>query len=65
MIHENIYSAPALFFVSVLLVGWYIVYQLRYRYRLAKLGVSPPMVPYSLPFGIDTLFTAINVLVTY
>jgi hypothetical protein len=64
MIHENIYSLPALFFVSALLVGWYIVNRLRYRYRLANLGASPPMVPYSLPFGIDTLLRTINVHVT-
>ncbi len=61
MIHENIYSVPALAFFSVLCIGWYISSTLRYRAKMAKLGESAPMVPYYLPFGWDTLWTTIEV----
>lgn len=61
MIHERLYSVPALAFFSVLLIGWYIAAILQRRARLAKLGDRPPMVPYYLPFGWDTLFKTIEV----
>ena len=61
MILENIYSVPWLALLSVILIVWYVSAVLRYRAKMAKLGGSPPMVPYYLPFGFDTLWTTINV----
>ena len=61
MIHDNIYSVPALVFLAILLIGWYVSSTLRYRSKMAKLGGSAPVVPYYLPFGWDTLWTTIEV----
>jgi len=61
MIHEHIYSVPALAFFSVLFIGWYIARVLDRRVLLAKLGGRAPMVPYYIPFGWDTLFKTIEV----
>jgi hypothetical protein len=61
MIHENLYSFPTLVFLSVLLIGWYVTYTSRHRAKMAKLGGTPPLVPYHLPFGLDTLWNIIDV----
>ena len=61
MILENIYSVPVVTFFSVVLIGSYIASALRYRTKMAKLGSSPPMVPYYIPFGWDTLWITIQV----
>ena len=62
MIHDGIYLIPTLVFGSVLLLGWYILSTIRERSKLAKLGAKPRQLPYYLPFGIDTLWIALEVL---
>jgi hypothetical protein len=64
MILENVYSAPALAFFSVLVIGWYVASVMRYRAKLAKLGRKAPIVPYYLPFGVDTLWKTVEVFVS-
>src|SRR5579859_671147 len=61
MILEKMYSIPALAFVAVLFVGWYVASTLAYRSKLSKLGEKPRRVPFYLPFGIDTLIEGIQV----
>jgi hypothetical protein len=61
MIRENVYSIRSIGFISVLLLGWYICSYLRYRARFAKLGAEPRLVPYYLPFGIDTIWVTLKV----
>jgi hypothetical protein len=45
---------------SVFFLRWALVQNLRYRARIAKLGCTPPTVPYRFPFGIDTLYKIIK-----
>jgi hypothetical protein len=61
MIHDSIYAAPSIGFLLVLFIGWYIASQFRYRAYLAKLGGKPRLVPYYLPFGLDSLWLGIKV----
>ena len=61
MILEKMYSIPALAFFTVLVVGWYIASTMAHRSKLSKMGAKPRLVPYHLPFGIDTLIETIQV----
>jgi hypothetical protein len=61
MILETIYSIPALVFLAVVVTGWYVTSLFRERAKLAKLGGRPVMLPYKLPFGVDTLWETLQV----
>jgi hypothetical protein len=47
--------------IVLVLVGWRFVSRRRRAAYLARLGPSPPLVPYRLPFGFDTLYEALRV----
>jgi len=61
MILETMYSIPAMAFLAVLAMGWYVTSLFRERDRLAKLGAKPVQLPYKLPFGWDTLWSILQV----
>jgi hypothetical protein len=53
----------AIFGILLYLVVGYVKSRLRFS-ALAKLGSTPRMVPYRLPFGFDTLLETIDVAPT-
>ena len=59
MFSENMYQVLSLAVLS-LLFGWYARSLVR-ESRYAKLGARPPVVPYYLPLGLDTLWETITV----
>ena len=62
MLYENVYSIPVLLalFLFIGIVKYLLEYR-RYRTKLRKSGPWPPLVPYYIPFGFDTIWKNIQV----
>lgn len=59
MLSESIYSI-AIFGIVLYLAAQYVKWRVRSS-TLAKLGATPPMVSFRLPWGFDTLLETIDV----